>query len=266
MFELSHLNGIWTEKVLYSFAGGTHGADPVNGLIMDAAGNLYGTTYYGDKNGTVFELSASGGNWTGQVISPVNTTYAGLTMDVKGNIFGVTDDPSAFELSPNGDGSWTPTVIYSFAGSNNGYYEEGTPVLDTSGNLYGTTTIGGIKNYGTVYKLVPGKDGKWTEKILHSFKGDRDDGSEPWAGIVFDDAGNIYGTTVSGGKYGDGTVFELIAEAGKDNYKERILWDFGGSDGSQPYGSLILDSKGNLYGTTKYGGSSNSGVVFKVKP
>jgi uncharacterized repeat protein (TIGR03803 family) len=138
-------------------------------------------------------------------------------------------------------------------------------VLDSAGNLYGTTEFGGAKNLGTVYKLSPGKKG-WKEKILYSFKSGEKDGKVPAAGIVFDATGNIYGTTSGGGDYGLGTVFELVAPVGKGSYKERILWSFGGPDGGRPFDSLILDNAGNLYGTASQGGSGGYGVVFEVTP
>ncbi len=274
VFELIPVGTNWTETVLYSFWP-TDGDGPENGLVMDSAGNLYGTTHWGGywEDGTVFELSRSGGGWTEQVIYAVdNNDYGltGLTMDAAGNIFGATYS-WVFELSPNGDGGWNPTVLHTFTGApKDGSGAEGTPVLDKAGNLYGTTTFGGADGCGVVYKLSPGKKGKWTKKILHSFKSDKD-GCVPWAGVVLDAAGNVYGTTVGGGKYagGLGTVFELAAPVGTGTYyKEKILWTFpfGGGWGSSPYDSLILDSAGNLYGTTAGGGSTDNGVVFEVTP
>lgn len=272
VFELSPVGTSWTETALHNF-GWTDGAvNPVNGLIMDSAGNLYGTTSYGGGQGigAVFELSPSGGGWTEQVIyNQQNPTYAGLTMDAAGNIFGVSAS-TVFELSPNGNGGWNSTVIHTFAGGGkDGSNAEGTPVIDKAGNLYGTTYGGGSHDSGTVYKLSPittGKNkGQWKEKILHSF-GSRKDGSSPWAGVVLDAAGNIYGTTLGGGKYGSGTVFELVAPVGKGSYKKRILWSFDGTDGYEPFDSLFLDGAGNLYGTTYGGGSSGYGVVFELTP
>jgi uncharacterized repeat protein (TIGR03803 family) len=189
---------------------------------------------------------------------------ASLTMDTAGDIFGV-DPSTVFELSPNGNGGWNPTVIHTFTGApKDGSNAEGTLVLDKGGNLYGTTISGGHNhNGGTVYELERGKKGGWKEKILHSF-GSRKDGSVPVAGIVFDAAGNIYGTTAGGGKYHYGSVYELVDDDGK--YKEKLLWNFNYDDGQDPYGSLIWDSAGNLYGTTEWGGSSNAGVVFEVTP
>ena len=273
VFELSPAGKSWTETVLYSFAGGTDGANPVNGLILDPAGNLYGKTYYGGGHtyGTVFELSPSSGGWTEQVICAGDYAFgnsdAGLTMDAAGNIF-TAGFWQVFELSPNGSGGWTPTVIHSFTyGTKDGYYPQGTPVLDQAGNLYGTTYDGGANNYGTVYKLSPGTNGKWTETILYSFKSNGEDGFGPWAGIVFDAAGNIYGTTVVGGDGNGGTVFELVAAVGTGSYKEKVLWRFNGRDGDGPLGSLILDSAGNLYGTAYDGGGPGKfGVVFEVNP
>ena len=267
VFELSPVGTSWTETVLYSFAGGAGGALPENGLIMDAAGNLYGTTQGGSVGGGVFELRPSGGGWTEQAIYAANPSYywmtAALTMDAAGNIFGASGS-TVFELSPNGNGGWNPTVIHTFTGyPEDGIGAEGTPVLDPSGNLYGTTLYGGAEQYGTVYKLSHGEDGEWTEGILYSFKGAQD-GAFPWGGIVLDAAGNIYGTTGGKGMYGCGTVFELVAPVGTGSYEEKVLWSFNGTDGSYLFDSLIPDSAGNLYGTASSGGSSNAGLVFEL--
>ena len=264
VFELSPEGTSWTETVLYSFTGGADDANPLNGLIMDTTGNLYGRTYVsGGGNGNIFELSKSAGEWTKQVIYSDAPGYAGLTMDAAGNIFGVTAN-MVFELSPNGHGGWNPTLIHTFSGApTDGLVGEGTPALDHAGNLYGTTLAGGSKNNGTVYELSRGTNG-WREKILHSFQGGSNDGSEPFAGIVLDAAGNIYGTTEVGGNPLAGTVYELIAPVGKGGYQEKVLWKFDTTDGYEPVGSLILDSTGNLYGTTPEGGSNGYGVVFKV--
>jgi uncharacterized repeat protein (TIGR03803 family) len=289
VFELSPAGTNWTETVLYSFAGGTDASYPMNGLIFDPAGNLYGITQNGGggNTGTVFELSPSGGGWTEQVIYNIpdgnnSPGTAGLTMDAAGNIFGVSGflPGIVFELSPNGSGGWNPNAIHTFAGPpKDGELPDSTLVLDKAGNLYGTTVLGGAhgvpaQSGGTVYELSPGKNGKWTEKILYSFKGlvggVRQDGREPYAGIVFDASGNIYGTTAAGGMYADyGTVFELLA----GSHEEKVLWNFNGTDGRLPFESLILDSAGNLYGTTELGGSGECypydvgcGVVFEVNP
>jgi uncharacterized repeat protein (TIGR03803 family) len=282
VFELSSVGGMWTETVLYSFSGGADGSFPVNGLVLDGAGNLYGTVTASNGGlgaGGVFELSPSsnGGGWTEQFIYSVPGgpgNYSGLTMDASGNIFGATAS-TVFELSPAGGGGWNPNVIFTFsAKSKYGYLPENAPVVDKAGNLYGTTVYGGAKNAGTVYKLIPEKTGRWKEKVLHSFKGKQDSAS-PWGGVVLDGAGNIYGTTT----YADhachcaGTVFELVAPVGGGGaYKEKVLWDFGrGSGGYNPLGSLVLDGAGNLYGTAEYGGANangvpDAGVIFEVTP
>jgi uncharacterized repeat protein (TIGR03803 family) len=279
VFELSSLAGIWTETVLYSFTGGADGSFPVNGLVMDAAGNLYGTvtsTDGGSDGGGVFELSPSTGVWTEQLIYNVSGgpgNYSGLSMDTAGNIFGATAS-TVFELSPKVAGGWNPTVVYTFSSDGKyGYRPENAPVVDQAGNLYGTTVAGGAKNAGTVYKLIPEKTGKWKEKVLYSFKGKRDSAS-PWGGVVLDAAGNIYGTTTFADHscHCAGTVFELVAPVGTGGYKEKVLWDFNrSSSGYNPLGSLVLDSAGNLYGTAEYGGINayggpDSGVVFEVTP
>jgi|SRR5208283_473429 uncharacterized repeat protein (TIGR03803 family) len=283
VFELSPTGTSWTETVLFSFANnGVSPVYPINGLIMDSAGNLYGEAEYstqgaicdagrrfGGAPGAVFELSPSGGNWSLQQIytfCPADSrTYrgsasnGGLTMDTAGNIFGVGFD-TVFEISPNGSGGWNGTEIHSFPNSVDAEY--GRPVLDQAGNLYGTEWTGGTKP-GSVYKLSPGAT-KWQATSLYRFKGGTD-GANPVAAVVFDAAGNIYSTTTAGGEYGDGTIFELMAPAkGKSKYQEKVLWSFNGTDG---YGgsSLILDNEGNFYGTAG-GGYDYNGLVFEVTP
>jgi uncharacterized repeat protein (TIGR03803 family) len=186
----------------------------------------------------------------------IGSMYARVAMDTAGNIFGVTNE-TIFELSPNGKGGWSPTVIYTFPLAGQGY--GATFVLGQDGNLFGTTA----PHNGTVFELSPGGTG-WTEKLLYRFQGGKEgDGSSP-SGIVLDAAGNLYGTTGGGGKYNDGTVFELAAPVGKGKYQEKVLWSFNGTDGAGPGGSLIFDNAGNLYGTAGGGGSSGFGVVFEV--
>jgi hypothetical protein len=146
-------------------------------------------------------------------------------------------------------------VIHTFRGfPKDGSFAYGTPVLDQLGNLYGTTLEGGKKDWGTVYKLSPVKK-HWKERVLYSFKGGPKDGYLPYGGITFDAAGNIYGTTSGTTRYGFGTVFELVAPVGKGGYKEKLIQSFNNTDGAGPVGGLILDTAGNLYGTTISGGS-----------
>ena len=212
-FKLHPSGKRWVETVLYNFNSGPGGVYPFNGLIMDAAGNLYGRDYVYSESGIfegVFELSPSGHGWTEKVIYnngviTGNPGGGGLTMDAAGNIFGVFwtsfASSQAFELSPNGKGDWNSRVIHTFG---QGTYPVGVPVLDKSGNLYGTAQA--ASNLGMVYKLTARKNAEWPLKSLYAFKGGTD-GSNPYAGIVFDAAGNIYGTTVTGGKSNLGTVF-----------------------------------------------------------
>jgi uncharacterized repeat protein (TIGR03803 family) len=270
VFELSpgSAGESWTETTLYSFSGGTDGGYPSSGLIMDKAGNLYGTTGDGGTggNGTVFELSPSGSGWTKQTIYNVDTSwYAGLTLDGSGNIYGVSQN-TVFELAPNGSNGWTPTVIETFGVNKKGgklpAAPNGTLVFDKAGNLYGTRTGDGVDHDGLVFKLSPGKSGKWTYKDLYTFTGANGDGAHPYAGVVLDAAGNIYGTTASGGEYNYGTVFELVAPVGKGSYQEKILWSFNSIDGYEPVYGLILGSAGNLYGTTPYGDGNPDGECY----
>jgi uncharacterized repeat protein (TIGR03803 family) len=161
-------------------------------------------------------------------------------------------------------------VLHTFQGGpNDGQTPQGTLVWDKAGNLYGTTEYGGAEGVGTVYKLTHGKKG-WREEILHSFRGGAKDGSNPFVGVVLDAVGNIIGTTVLGGKYGgrygSGTVFELVAPLGSGVYKEKVLLNFNGKDGDSPDGSLFSDGKGSFYGTTYGGGATGWGVVFEVTP
>lgn len=283
VFELTFNGKHWEHTVIYNFAGGTLGGYPYASLIMDSDGNLYGSTE-GDGNGTdgiVFELTPAGTDWTERLIYDAGTMtgFTGLTIDSAGTIFGVefnTQNGLSYvvELTPTGNDSWTPTIIHTFTGyPKDGTGAVGNVVLDKEGNLYGATSIGGPKDQGIIYKLTPEKNGKWTEKILYSFKGfDGDkDGANPEAGIVFDPTGNIYGTTSSGGDYTYGTVFELVAPVGEGSYKEKVLWSFDETDGFGPNASLTLDALGNLYGTTAFGGSSQTcgsycGVAFEVIP
>jgi uncharacterized repeat protein (TIGR03803 family) len=274
VFELSPAGSNWTEAVLYSFcqqSGCTDGFGPFAGLILDSAGNLYGTSY-----GGIFELSPSANGWTEQLI--FSSDFGALTMDASGNLF--VNGASIFELSPNGNGGWTPTVLHTFHSLNiaiwGGYPGSPLPlVFDQMGNLYGTRAQGGV-GFGVVYKLSPGKNGKWTKEDLYTFSHGPD--AFPWPGILLDAAGNIYGTTagrcgtINGAAHrvlGGGTVFELEAPVGAGSYRENVLWSFNsnnGIDGAFPLSGLIMDSSGNLYGTTPTGGSGGGGVVFEVTP
>jgi uncharacterized repeat protein (TIGR03803 family) len=267
VFELKLVRGKWQERILHNFWGGSDGKFPIAGVIMTNSGNLYGTTYNGFDSATVFELSPSDHGWTERVIYRTPTSGAGLTMDSAGNIF-LASYWSVLKLSRNDNGDWAGTVIHTFTGyPKDGYWASSHPVFDPAGDLFGATEAGG-KGYGLVYELIPLNDGTWTERILHYFQGS--DGNSPAGNIVLDAAGNIYGTTDWGGKHVWGTVFELTP-TGKDGYEHKIIWNFTGPDGVNPAGQLVLDSAGNLYGTTSRGGMTYNdnyglGIVFQVSP
>ena len=282
VFELTPGGGgKWTESVLFSFTGGKDGGEPNAGLIFDAAGNLYGTTYLGGTHGhgTAFMLSPKGGGkWAEKVLHSFSggkdggRPSAGLIFDAAGNLYGTTAEGgkyeygAAFMLVPPGVNSkWTVTTLHSFnANGKDGYTPLASLVFDATGILYGTTWAGGSHADGTVFTLTPDGAGGWKEKVIYNFNfGNGKDGAEPVAGLILDAAGNLYGTTVSGGSnrfYG--TVFELtLGVNGK--WKETILHTFDdGTGGGEPNAGLIADAAGNLYGTAATGGTA--GVLFEL--
>jgi uncharacterized repeat protein (TIGR03803 family) len=279
-----------TESVLYSFSPDSGGDEPRSPLIFDSHGNLYGTTPdSGDQaGGTAFELQPKEGKWTFSAIytfgSPgdANESVAGLVMDSAGNLYGTTYFGGAygygtvFELKPSNAG-WTEEILHSFNNNGkDGTYPSGSLILDTSGNLYGTTSAGGSNfcaarntNCGTVFELVHTSGSIWSERILHNFGETGDsDGYTPVANLVFDGSGDLYGTTVFGGSGSEGTVFELVPRS-SGAWAEKILYNFGSlPDGENPGGGLVFDTAGNLYGYTSLGGSqaSASGTVFELSP
>jgi uncharacterized repeat protein (TIGR03803 family) len=266
-------------KAIYKFKGGGDGQNSTADLVLDAAGNLYGTTVYGGANdaGTVFKLTPNpDGSWTETVLysfgGEMDAAYpwAGLIFDGTGNLYGTTlwgganDAGTVFQLTPSPDGSWAEKVLFSFKRGGDGYYPLGDLVFDAAGNLYGTTE-GYDTEYGTVFKLTPNPDGSWTETMLHSF-GSGTDGADPFAGVVFDAAGNLYGTTLNGGTYGYGTIFQLTPNP-DGSWAESVLYNFkGGTDGGLPLGDLIFDAAGTIYGMTHGGGAYDAGTVFKLTP
>jgi len=263
-FELSPSpGGGWTESVLYSFCSQSSCADgsyPASGLVMDSEGNLYG----GTGNG-VFELSRSGNLWTETVLYSAQT-YFGVALDSAGNLYGAAlggYNGYVFELSPSKGGGWKESTIYSFKGGKDGSLPQGNVILDGSGNLYGTTGLGGAYDSGTAYRLAHKPYG-WRETVLHTFRNSKKDGATPNGELVSDSEGNLYGTTLYGGANNAGTVFKLTSN--DSSYKESLLWSFSTSDGATPASAVVLDKLGNLYGTTASGGSVGHGVAFEITP
>lgn len=284
VFTLVHnSDGSWTYRVLHSF-NGSDGGFSYAGLVFDGRGNLYGTTKgYNGSGGNVFELSpGSGGVWTESVLHAFTGGWdggqplTGLTLDRIGNVYGTTSLGGAsnsgvvFALGHVSILNWHELVLHAFAGGNDGSAPNGPLVFDASGNLYGTT-FGDTTHAGTVFRLTPNRlSFGWTETILYEFQGipygSGPDGANPAAGLIFDGAGNLYGTTEFGGAVAGGTVFKLTPNPG-GSWTESVLHDFqGGNDGNNPAGGVIVDAAGSLYGTTLFGGPNTHGTVFKLTP
>jgi uncharacterized repeat protein (TIGR03803 family) len=256
------------ETVLYNFTGGADGANPdFSKVVFDKAGNLYGTTNVGGANsvGAVFQLTPSGvetvlHSFAADGVDGYNPD-GGLLIDRLGNLYGTTIRGGAsnfgtvFKVTPAG----AETVLHSFAADGTeGCNPFGWVVLGKRSTLYGTTSGCGAHGAGTVFQLT--KSGSLT--VLHSFNADGTDGTLPYAGVVLDRAGNLYGTTSAGGASDSGTVFK-ITPAGAETVLHAFATD--GTDGIFPNG-VILDKLGNLYGTTRGGGTGKCGTVFKVAP
>ncbi|HLI63897.1 MAG TPA: choice-of-anchor tandem repeat GloVer-containing protein [Terriglobales bacterium] len=287
-----------TYSVIHEFTGGPLGANPVAGMVMDRAGNLYGTTFTGGAGtcpaigisasgcGTVFEFSPSTGRFTvlyrftggtdgaypqaPLLIAPDGTLYGstveGGIQSCTGN-YGLPGCGVVFHLQPRPTpppnataNPWLETPIYSFSGLD-GNGPLGDLAMDQSGNIYGSTVIGGLHSYccGVAFKLTP-SNGVWSESTLHQFSGGND-GVSPY-GVTLDPAGNVYGTTFQGGNDSRGIAYQLLAGSG---WMENQLYSFtGGSDGGEPVSGVTFDSSGNLYGSTFTGGSGGVGTVFEL--
>jgi uncharacterized repeat protein (TIGR03803 family) len=280
-----------TFTTLHGFNGPPDGAMPTGGLVMDAAGDLYGTTQYGGAAGygMVFKLTRSGSSW---ILHPLYSfpggsndgflPYSGVTIGPDGNLYGTTQGGrggagygTVFKLSPPASVCkstfcpWTETVLYRFGGGSDGAAPYAPVVFDGVGNLYGTTYNGGASSCsefgngcGVVFKLTRSGSG-WTETVLHAFL-NLPDGAYPKSGLVFDQAGNLYGTTTIGGTFDDiaGTVFQLSPSG--SGWTENVIHSFDSNDdGNSPQGGLVFDNLGNLYGTTAFGPIAN-GSVFEL--
>lgn len=269
VFELSPSGAGVQFQVLAFLPAGSIGGGR---LLRDNAGNLYGGTWQGGLNGCgfVYRLSPTAQPpWTSTILHQfackegAHASY-GLISDASGNIYGVThdgginDEGSAYELSPNSDGSWTYTVLHEFS-TPEGNGPQTALIFDTQGNLFGGNEIG-------VFELSPSSGGTWSESTAYTFSGN--DGSNPLGDLMFDSAGNLYGTNQAGGQYFGGTAFRLTPN-GSDGWTSTVLHSFGGSkaDGYAPYSGLVADAAGNLYGNTLAGGSSTeNGIVYELSP
>jgi uncharacterized repeat protein (TIGR03803 family) len=283
-----------SEKVLYTFQGGSDGFIPEAGLIFDSAGNAYGTTLVGGGGpceygcGTVFKLTPTqSGQWTETIIhhfdpslGDAGNVISRLTFDQQGNLYG-TANSYLFKLTPSQNGGeWTETIIHQFHSCvTDGCEALGSLLFDSASNLYGTTAGGGgTTGCGTVFKLSPQQDGTWKESILHVFHqgtshcaGGSTDGQFPIAGLIMDGSGRLYGTTSKGGPDDQGIVFRL-KQTLSGTWKEKILFTFSGlqnpTGGANPYAGVVRDKAGNLYGTTTGGGDTSlqAGAVFELSP
>jgi uncharacterized repeat protein (TIGR03803 family) len=280
VFELSPSASGWTHTVLYSFTGGADGGEPYKGVTLDAQGNLYGTAVTGGGGsceggcGVVFKLTNSGGIWTQTVIHAFTGGNDGsgpgapVVFDKAGNLYGMTPTGGAnsagvvFEMKPV-NGTWKLAVIHTFTGGADGLGgSAGRLIFDAAGNIYGVSTVGGVNQKGTVFEMKQ-HQGTWVLKTLYAFT-DTPDGALPYGGLIWDKAGNLYGTTYYAGTNDFGTVYKLTRSNG--TWTERVLYSFkGGRDGGSPISTLVSDAKGNLYGTTSDGGSGCScGTIFKM--
>jgi len=286
VFKLSKVQSQWVLTTLYSFRGGTDGSGPVAGVYIGPNDNLYGTTYRGGGTGchgfgcgTVFTVKKLCLGPLCQYVASVIYRFTGgadgadpggpLVFDQTGAVYGTTIDGGlrygcggpgcgvVFKLTQSGS-SWIEQVLYQFAGGSDAQLPIGGVIFDTAGNLYGTTQSGGSRGKGTVFKLTPAGSG-WTEQILYSFQGGTD-GYYPQSGLIFDPAGNLYGTTVFGGTSSGGTAFELVWSG--EAWNHTVLYNMTGNAG--PFASLYMDPAGNLYATSYQDGLYALGSAFKL--
>jgi uncharacterized repeat protein (TIGR03803 family) len=269
------ITGKGTEVVLHNFTGGADGANPQASLLMDAFGNLYGTTIAGGASGagTVFKITRKGTesvlySFMGQADGA--KPQAALAIDKAGNLYGTTSaggsngNGSIFHLAPpkKKGGKWTEKVLYSFDQGTDGATPVAGVTLDAKHNLYGTTSAGGSYGYGTVFQLKRSKSG-WTENVLYNFQGGND-GSVPYAGVIVDHSGNLYGGATGGGTGAGGTIFELTPSS--SGWTFSVLYNIPGWSLSGPFRNLMMDASGNLYGTTHCDGDYSAGTVYELTP
>jgi uncharacterized repeat protein (TIGR03803 family) len=269
-----------TTDVVFSFDE-DNGEYADTDLETDSAGNIYGTTVLGGDHGsgTVFQLSPTPNGWVQTVLysftggADGGEPYKGVSIDRQGNLYGtaVTGGSGACEGGcgvayklTNSGGTWSQTVIHAFTGGEDGSGPGARVTVDGSGNVYGMTPTGGTYGVGTIYKIHPQGSG-WNFQVIHTFTGGAD-GSSGSAGRMFLSHRRLYGAVTAGGTHGSGVVFELTPTAvGEWDFK--ALYSFQGQpDGSFPYGALLRDPSGKLYGTTYYGGENGLGTVYELSP
>jgi uncharacterized repeat protein (TIGR03803 family) len=282
VFELTPTNGgLWTESILYSFQGSAEGAYPA-GVILDGLGNLYGAaggggnfTMCGIGCGTVFELSPMLGSWTETTLYAFQAgqngagPQSGVTMDAIGNLYGATFGGgdgfgTIFELSPF-DGNWSEQLLYRFPGYTRGYEPVSRLVFNGQGALFGTALGGNPSRCcGIVFMLQPSGTA-WIESTAYKFTAEN--GGASAATLVLDASGSLYGTYNGAGQYKSGTAYRL--KKGSGGHITDAYYSFcpkkGCRTGNNPWGGLILDGSGNLYGTT-YSGGLGYGVVYEITP
>jgi uncharacterized repeat protein (TIGR03803 family) len=269
-----------TTNVIYNFAGGNDGEYLDTDLVMDSAGNIYGTTVQGGDfgSGTVFQLSPSGSGWIHTVLysftggNDGGEPYKGVTLDPQGNLYGTTVAGGGgscdggcgvtFKLTNSG-GTWTQSVLHYFTGGNDGSGPGSGLTFDQQGNLYGMTPTGGAYALGVIYQLRPQTDGSWKFSVIHAFTGGNDGSTGSAGRMILDGAGNLYGVATFGGANGFGVAFKLGHS--KAGWTLLPLYAFKDQpDGASPYGGLLFDRAGNLYGTTYYAGVNDLGTVYKL--
>jgi uncharacterized repeat protein (TIGR03803 family) len=284
IFEVTHQqNGTWIGSSIFTFTDGSHLSNYLafspNGVTVDPEGNLYGIT--ADVCGYAFELTPEGGGkWSEKKIFTLGASDAdaclslgGLILDSNGNLYGTsfsggdTKNGTVFELMREPNGGWSEKVLYSFAGApSDGNSPEAGLIFDSNGNLYGTTSNGGQYSGGTVFELIPQPNGDWSEKVLHNFCPLCQDAYYSVSGLTLDKKGNLFGATLNGGGTGSsGAVFELSPEQ-DGAWNETVLHGFSSNDGAEPNGGLVIDQRGNVYGTTLFGGINQLGIVFELSP
>lgn len=268
-----------TERVLFSFSGGNDGGNAATGLARDAQGNLFGTAVIGGAYdcGTAFKLvPQASGPWHEAVLHDFScgadgkNPHGGVTLDARGNLVGTTVAGGSGGVCA-GDGCGvvfrlrgrTETVLHDFTGYGDGF-GPGSPVaFDSAGHIFGTAPDGGASNEGVVFELSH-SGARWRDRVIHPFTGGKDGGVGSLGALLVDASGSLYGVAEIGGAHAAGTVFRLTPTSTK-NWKFTVLYAFKGApDAASPYGGLVADASGNLYGTTYYGGTSGLGTVYEL--